>query len=158
MNKKRPQYTITEAPAPVLAEAAAPPYGSPILALAQVPAPLLIRRLQEGLPMAELEALQKALRVPMDKLSQWLGIPKATLHRRKKEGRLVAAESDRVVRFARLLRKAVETLGSEENARQWLAAPQFGLGGAIPLAYAETEVGAREVEELLARIEYGIYG
>ena len=32
-----------------------------------------------------------------------------------------------------------------------------GLGGAIPLEYAETEVGAREVENLLGRIEYGVY-
>ena len=46
---------------------------------------------------------------------------------------------------------------SEANARQWLNAPQFGLGGAIPLEYAGTEVGAREVEDLLGRIEYGVY-
>jgi len=32
-----------------------------------------------------------------------------------------------------------------------------GLGGETPLEYAETEVGAREVEDLLGRIEYGVY-
>jgi putative toxin-antitoxin system antitoxin component (TIGR02293 family) len=53
--------------------------------------------------------------------------------------------------------KAVEVMESEENARQWLASPQLGLGGAIPLDYATTEVGAREVEDLLGRIEYGVY-
>ena len=62
-----------------------------------------------------------------------------------------------MVRFARLLGKAVGVLESEENARQWLSSPQFGLGGAIPLEYARTEVGAREVENLLGRIEYGVY-
>ena len=35
--------------------------------------------------------------------------------------------------------------------------PQVGLGGAVPLDYAETELGAREVEDLLSRIEYGVY-
>ncbi len=55
------------------------------------------------------------------------------------------------------LSKAIEVLESAENARQWLASPQVGLGGAVPLEYAETELGAREVEDLLGRIEYGVY-
>jgi putative toxin-antitoxin system antitoxin component (TIGR02293 family) len=93
----------------------------------------------------------------MEKLAAKLGISKATLHRRKATGRLDPGESDRVVRFARLMGKAVEVLESKESARQWLSAPQFGLGGAVPLDYAETEVGAREAEDLLMRIEYGVY-
>src|SRR6266487_1007618 len=117
----------------------------------------LIEVLRVGLPVQELNDLQASLEVPMDKLFPMLGISKATLHRRKAEGRLDQAESDRVVRYARLMGKAVEVLESEENARQWLAAPQVGLGGAVPLEYAETEVGAREVEDLLGRIEYGVY-
>ena len=31
------------------------------------------------------------------------------------------------------------------------------VGGAIPLDYAETEVGAREVDDLLGRIKYSVY-
>jgi putative toxin-antitoxin system antitoxin component (TIGR02293 family) len=66
-------------------------------------------------------------------------------------------ESDRVVRFARILRKSLEVLESDENARQWLNARQYGLGGATPLEFARTECGAREVEDLLTRIEHGVY-
>lgn len=117
----------------------------------------LIEALRVGLPVQELHDLQASLDVPMEKLFPMLGISKATLHRRKAGGRLGPAESDRVVRFARLMGTAVEVLESEENARQWLTSPQFGLGGAVPLDYAETEVGAREVEDLLGRIEYGVY-
>lgn len=117
----------------------------------------LIEVLRIGLPVQELHDLQASLNVPMEKLFPMLGISKATLHRRKAGGRLGPAESDRVVRFARLMGKAVEVLESEGNARQWLTSPQFGLGGAVPLDYAETEVGAREVEDLLGRIEYGVY-
>ena len=117
----------------------------------------LIEVLRVGLPVQELDDLQASLAVPMEKLVPMLGISKATLHRRKAGGRLGQAESDRVVRFARLMGKAVEVLESEENARAWLTGPQFGLGGAVPLEYAETEVGAREVEDLLGRIEQGVY-
>jgi putative toxin-antitoxin system antitoxin component (TIGR02293 family) len=117
----------------------------------------LIAALRVGLPVQELMDLQASLKVPMEKLVPRLGISKATLHRRKATGRLDPDESDRVVRFARLMGKAVEVLESDDDARQWLSSPQFGLGGAIPLDYADTEVGAREVEDLLGRIEYGVY-
>ena len=117
----------------------------------------LIEVLRVGLPVQELGELQASLKVPMERLAPMLGISKATLHRRKATGKLDPAESDRVVRFARLMGKAVEVLESDGNARQWLTSPQFGLGGAVPLDYADTEVGAREVEDLLGRIEYGVY-
>lgn len=117
----------------------------------------LVEILQLGLPVKELDALQASLAVPMERLVPMLGLSKATFHRRKASGRLGTAESDRVVRFARLMGKATEVLESEDSARRWLNAPQFGLGGAIPLEYAATEVGAREVEDLLGRIEYGVY-
>jgi putative toxin-antitoxin system antitoxin component (TIGR02293 family) len=117
----------------------------------------LVEALRVGLPVQELMVLQASLKVPMEKLVPRLGISKATLHRRKVSGKLDPAESDRVVRFARLMGKAVTVLESDDNARQWLTSPQFGLGGAVPLDYADTEVGAREVEDLLGRIEHGVY-
>jgi len=117
----------------------------------------LIEVIRLGLPIQELDVLQASLDVPMEKLAPKLGISKATLHRRKAQGRLGPEESDRVLRFARLMGKAVEVMECEEAARRWLNSPQVGLGGAVPLDYAETEVGAREVEDLLGRIEYGVY-
>jgi putative toxin-antitoxin system antitoxin component (TIGR02293 family) len=117
----------------------------------------LIEAIRIGLPVQELDALQTSLDVPMDKLAPRLGISKATLHRRKAQGRLAPEESDRVLRFARLMGKAAEVMEGEAAARRWLSSPQVGLGGAVPLDYAETEVGAREVEDLLGRIEYGVY-
>jgi putative toxin-antitoxin system antitoxin component (TIGR02293 family) len=117
----------------------------------------MIDVVRTGLPIKELDELQEKLNVPMEKLASKLGISKATLHRRKREGRLGPEESDRVLRFARLLGKAVEVFESEQNARAWLSSPQVGLGGEVPLDYAETELGAREVEDLLGRIEYGVY-
>lgn len=117
----------------------------------------LIPKLKAGLPLRELESLREGLDVPMDRLAVLLGISRATLHRRKESGRLDSLESDRVVRFARLLHRAAEVFESLPNARLWLSAPQHGLGGEVPLEYAGTEVGAREVEDLLGRIEFGVY-
>ena len=59
-------------------------------------------------------------------------------------------------RAARLVKRAVEVLGSEEEAWRWLQREQWGLGGAVPLQHAKTESGVREVEALLNRIDYGV--
>lgn len=119
--------------------------------------PDLIQSLKTGLNVDEFEELRQKLDLPMDRLAEILGISRATLHRRKLSGRFQMDESDRILRLARLLGRAAEVMESLEDGRQWLASPQIGLGGATPLDYAETEFGAREVENLLGRIEYGVY-
>jgi len=58
--------------------------------------------------------------------------------------------------LARLTQRVAEVIGSVAAARVWLRTPKLGLGGATPLTHARTELGARDVEELLGRIEHGI--
>lgn len=154
--------------APLVLQEQPAPYSAGGIVKSHIPGPVgsthrllspgkIIERIRHGLPISELDALQQSLDVPLETLALKLGISKATLHRRKLQGKLEPEESDRLVRFARLMGKAVETLESEEAARRWLSTPQIALGGEIPLDYAETEVGAREVEDLLGRIEFGVY-
>jgi putative toxin-antitoxin system antitoxin component (TIGR02293 family) len=117
----------------------------------------LIRKIQKGLRFSELETLQNSIDLPFEQLAAKLSISRSTLQRRKAAGRLSPDESDKVMRLSRLLEHATNVFGDIERARAWLKFPQRGLGGAIPLDYAETEVGAREVDDLLGRIEYSVY-
>ena len=117
----------------------------------------LIRRIQKGLRFSELETLQSSIDLPFEQLAAKLSISRSTLQRRKSAGRLSPDESDKVVRFSRLLRQATDLFGDIEKARAWLKNPQYGLGGAVPLDYARTEAGAREIENLLGRMKYGVY-
>jgi putative toxin-antitoxin system antitoxin component (TIGR02293 family) len=117
----------------------------------------LIRQIQKGLRFSELETLQNSLEMPFEQLAAKLSISRSTLQRRKAAGRLSPDESDKVMRFSRLLEHATNVFGDIDKARAWLKHPQYGLGGAVPLDYAETEIGAREVDNLLGRIDYGVY-
>lgn len=117
----------------------------------------LIDQVREGLPVKELTTLQSGLQIPLEQLASKLAISRATLQRRKTSGRLSSGESDKLLRFTRLLQHATDVLGDAAKAREWLKLPQRGLGGAVPLDYAETEIGAREVENLLGRIDHGVY-
>lgn len=80
-------------------------------------------------------------------------VPRTTLRRRT---RLTTEESERTERMARLVVMAEETWEDRESAREFLLSPQPQLGGDRPVELALTELGAREVEELLARLEYSL--
>ena len=117
----------------------------------------MIDKVREGLPFTEFYAMQEMLGVTEERLGAWLGMPRATLHRRKKAGILDSSVSDRLVRYARLVTHAVAALGGIEGARSWLAAPAIAFKGERPLDYADTEIGAREVDALLGRLEHGVF-
>ena len=117
----------------------------------------LIARIKKGLPLKTFEQLCKNLALPEKELCRILNIPPSTLARRKKSGHLSFEESERVFRIARLYDKAVEVFKQPKLGRKWLKEPAWALGDAAPLEYAETELGAKEVEELLGRIEHGVF-
>ncbi|HWR17622.1 MAG TPA: antitoxin Xre/MbcA/ParS toxin-binding domain-containing protein [Terriglobales bacterium] len=113
---------------------------------------------REGLPAHSISALAERMNVGQSVLSRKLGIPQRTLTRRlSHHSRLTAAESDRTVRFARVYASAVEKIGDEEKASEWLRTPNRALGGEKPFDQLDTDLGAREVEDVLGRIAYGVY-
>ena len=116
----------------------------------------LIAKIKQGLPISSFDRLCRHLDLPEKELARTLHIPVSTLARRKKSGRMSFEESERLFRVARLYDRAREVFGDEEQARAWLRLPAWGLGDVVPLAHAETELGAREVDELLGRIEHGV--
>jgi len=113
---------------------------------------------REGLPAEALFRLAKRLDMRQAEISAKIGIPPRTLTRRmQRHARLTVAESDRTVRMAQVYANAVDTLGSEEKAAQWLKTPNRTLRGARPLDQLDTDPGVREVEDVLGRIAYGVY-
>ena len=117
----------------------------------------MIDKVRDGLPFAEFHTMREMLDVTEERLAAWLGMSRATLHRRKKLGTLDRAESDRLVRYARLMSHATAALGGIEGARSWMIAPAIAFNGECPLDYADTEIGAREVDALLGRLEHGVF-
>jgi putative toxin-antitoxin system antitoxin component (TIGR02293 family) len=109
-----------------------------------------------GLPYASLEAFIGKFGLARDEAAAALHLPQRTIARRKKERKLQADESDRLLRLARVSAQAAETLGSEEMAARWLRRPNRALGNQTPLDLIDTDIGARQVEEVLGRIEHGI--
>ena len=73
-------------------------------------------------------------------------VPEATYKRRR----------ERTERLARVVATAEDVWQSREQARRFLTTPHPEIGGKTPLDAALTELGARQAEEVMARIVYGL--
>lgn len=129
-----------------------------LLGLKTFDAAALLKIVWKGLPYRALERFQENTAMSIEVILSVIDLPRRTLTRRKREGRLQPAESDRLLRASRLFGQALELFdGDRDAAAGWLTTRQTGLGGAMPLDLARTELGAREVERLLTRLEHGVF-
>lgn len=118
----------------------------------------LIPRIERGLPYSALEHLQRNAGLGPDVFLQWIQMAPRTQARRRVQGRLTPEESDRLLRAARVFGRVLQFFNGDRDASaRWMLSKPRALAGATPLEISRTDVGAREVETLIARIEYGVY-
>jgi putative toxin-antitoxin system antitoxin component (TIGR02293 family) len=79
----------------------------------------------------------------------------ATRHRKERKEPLTVEESDRLVRLARVQALAEDVFGDVVKANRWLRERLGILSGRAPLELAQTDAGARVVEQILAKIDWG---
>ena len=111
----------------------------------------------EGLPKTSVRALFRHLSARYDVEVQPLRdfvASRATLKRRRT--RLSPTESQRLERLARIVAMTEEVWQDQTATAEFLTRPHHGLRGRTPLQMAATDLGARQVEELLASIAYGL--
>ena len=115
-------------------------------------------RVRTGLPYQSLESIRDRLNLSLPEAAIVLHVPLRTLARRRHGRKLDADESDRLYRLARIAGQAVAVLGTEEKAATWLRRANRALNGEVPLGLLDTDLGARQIEDVLGRIEHGVVG
>jgi putative toxin-antitoxin system antitoxin component (TIGR02293 family) len=116
----------------------------------------LARFVQEGLPYQALVSVMEEFRLGRAETQKVLMVPPRTLARRRGRARMKAAESDRLVRLARVGTHAVRVFGTDDKAAAWLHRPNRALNNRTPLNLLQTDLGAKQVEDVLGRIEHGV--
>jgi putative toxin-antitoxin system antitoxin component (TIGR02293 family) len=117
----------------------------------------LREKVEEGLRYESVAVLSSNLQIGPRAMRTILRLPERTLARRKTERRLRPDESDRLMRVGRIAALAEITLGTREKAASWLKRNNRALANQTPLERLDTDLGAREVEDLLLRIASGVY-
>jgi putative toxin-antitoxin system antitoxin component (TIGR02293 family) len=121
--------------------------------------------IRKGMPLRVMYHVKKEFNLSDEVLARIIGASLRTVARRRRAAevsqvhvteRLSPVQSDRLYRFARIIALAEDVFESTEDALEWLNSKQHGLGGAVPFDMLQTDAGAREVEALLIRIDYGV--
>lgn len=128
------------------------------LGLSAQSVPELIRLVMRGVSYQALRVFEANSGLSPQAVADTIGIPERTLARRRASGKLSPEESERLLRLASIFEKAVNLFeGEVSSAVNWLSSPKRILDNQSPLKYSRTEVGAREVENLIGRLEHGVF-
>ena len=110
---------------------------------------------ESGLPKQSLERVveRSGIEGPARVKLMHRVVPAATYKRRQ---RLKLVESERTERLARVIALAEMLWDDEAEARRFLATPHPELNRRKPIEAALTELGARQVEDVVMRALYGL--
>lgn len=121
----------------------------------------LHRAMLEGaFSYAVLDALMAGLSALKRKdVADVLGVSTRTLNRQRTapERSMPADVASRTWMLAETMAKASEVFGGVQQAEAWMDKPAMWLDGCRPIEMLQTIQGAELVNDLLTRIEYGVY-
>jgi len=115
----------------------------------------LERAVEKGLPKGALKNLASFVSPPREQFKFiYQVVPEGTYKRRHTH--LSPEESERTERIARVIATAIDVWEDREKAKIFLISPHPFFNNRPPLKVAFTELGARQVEELLWGMFYGL--
>jgi putative toxin-antitoxin system antitoxin component (TIGR02293 family) len=113
--------------------------------------------MEKGVPLSALDEFTAHSGISLKDLLEVV-IPARTLkHRRQRKEPFSLNESDRLARVARIYALAVKVFGSAVDGREWLTFPIDRFHGRTALEMLRSEVGGRQVEEMLYQIDEGVF-
>lgn len=116
--------------------------------------PDVLRAIEEGLEWGVLDRLAGESGLPAERVAEIADIGPHALAARRDEGRFSRDESDRLVRTARVVGSVLGLFkGDRATTLVWLTSRQPALKGRTPFDLARTDLGAREVERVLAQFD-----
>jgi putative toxin-antitoxin system antitoxin component (TIGR02293 family) len=124
--------------------------------LAEKPLLEILTQVRNGLPAPMFEQVASALGLSTSTLAAKLGIARRTLTRKRGNGAPLSSEtSEKLLRAARIRNLGRALFTTDAAVSEWLSKPEQDLANMAPLDLLDTDLGAREVENLLRSLAYG---
>lgn len=117
-----------------------------------------LQHVRKRLPLTQAQALAQTLDLTDKEMARVLAISIRTYHRLKGSGLLNEVASERLLLFTKLADYGLEVFNDQDQFNQWLRLPLRELRNNSPLNSLDTIAGFSDVETILDRIEYGVYG
>jgi len=117
-----------------------------------------IEKSRTGLTRKNIESLAEVLGIPRKQMAEEvLNISVKTIERKSPEEKLDKKISSHAIEIAKLWKHAYGVFQDPEMIRQWLDRPNAALQGRKPLDLLDTLTGISLVDDVLGRMEEGVY-
>ena len=115
---------------------------------------------RRGVVVADAVRIMQTWRIPVAAFAALLGVSERKWSRMRAgvpAVRLSPVESDRLLRVCGVLDHARAVFDDDQDAAAWFSIPNHALSGDTPLSLLDTDAGVREVDDILTRLELGVY-
>jgi putative toxin-antitoxin system antitoxin component (TIGR02293 family) len=95
--------------------------------------------------------------ITQEKICQLLHMSARNFQRIKEDAPLDIYTSEQTIEMAKIYAKASEIFADDEATKQWFKTPNYALGNQTPIDLLDTSFGVKMVNDVLGRIEHGVY-
>jgi putative toxin-antitoxin system antitoxin component (TIGR02293 family) len=117
----------------------------------------LLQFARQGLSMSYLQKLANSLSLSLQEISEILHVSLRTLQRYTASKKLDTDISSKLLHLTALHNHGVDVFGSEADFNAWLKSPVSALDNHTPLSFLDTPFGFTVVDQVLGRIEHGVF-
>ncbi|MEM7296742.1 MAG: antitoxin Xre/MbcA/ParS toxin-binding domain-containing protein [Bacteroidota bacterium] len=111
----------------------------------------------EGISKSDFLVIVANTGLNLTEFSALLPVSRRTIEKAKDKDLLSPAVSDRVLQVASLYEHGGLILGDNATFKEWLDSPLISLGGKKPIEFINNDTGISMINDLLGRIEHGVY-
>lgn len=111
----------------------------------------------KGIPKSSVTALAYTLNIPMRMMAHILNLSEKTLGRKKSNDLLDQLSSSLSIEIAQTIARGLEVFEERDKFNRWLQKENRALKGQKPFDLLSTPTGIKLVNEVLGRIEDGVY-
>ncbi len=116
-----------------------------------------ISKSRDGVSKFRALKLAEMLNLTITELCSVLHISERTLQRYHEDDKLSVESSEKIIMLANLAKHGEEVFESLRNFNKWLKSKPEILNGETPLSYLDTAFGFQHIDNILGRIEHGVY-
>ncbi len=112
---------------------------------------------RKGIPKLSIDSLAQVMHIPMTKMAILLNLSYKTLTRKRGADLLDTSVSSHAYELADTISKGLSVFEGEDLLNRWLNKENVALNGAKPYDLLDTPTGIKLVNQVLGRIEEGVY-
>lgn len=119
-----------------------------------------VARTRAGIAVGDAVQLMEDWRIPVSRFATMLGLSDrqwARLRSGSQDALLGMVESDRLLRVHAVLLHAEAVFDTHADAVAWLGLPNRALSNDTPLSLLDTDAGVHAVDDVLTRLEFGVF-